>query len=148
MDVFQIFSCFFEIQGMLAIWSSAIPKAHIFRNELNFRLVRVKRTPPPSQKIKLKCPYLWSRAKGPLDLCGAVRAKTRNVSKDRSLDRNCSESLYFSAPKYCWQLSFSSFLSFPFLGLLWRDVNNLAVAVQTEEVLIASEKAMCEPSLT
>ena len=29
-----------------------------------------------------------------------------------------------------------------------RDVNNLAVAVQTEEVLIASEKAMCEPSLT
>lgn len=39
------------------------------------------------------------------------------------------------------------FLSFPFLDLLWRGVK-LAVVDQTEEVLIASEKAMRGPGLT
>lgn len=39
------------------------------------------------------------------------------------------------------------FLSFLFLDLLWRGIK-LAVVDQTEEVLIASEKAMRGPGLT
>lgn len=40
------------------------------------------------------------------------------------------------------------FTSFPFFGFLWRGVNKLAVVVQTEEALIASEKAIDGQSLT
>lgn len=70
------------------------------------------------------------------------------ASKDRGPNQlHCSDSLYANSSKTMLATDSLGLISFPFLGLLWRGVNELAVVVQTEEVLNVNKKAMCGQSV-